>query len=90
MPYSLKLTIFGKGSLMGEEDVFSRSKFSCTLKCYSSKGTVFELPKEQFQLLKASEQSWLTIMEKIIQKESLQQATHLCNTPRDFEKEEKK
>jgi len=46
LPYSMKLAIYGKGSLMGEEDVFSRSKFSCTLKCYSQRGTVFELPKE--------------------------------------------
>ena len=66
LPYSMKLAILGKGSLMGEEDVFSRSKFSCTLKCYSQRGTVFELPKEQFQSLKGSEQSWLAIMEKII------------------------
>ena len=29
-------------------------------------------------------------MEKIIQKEGRQQATHLCNSPRDFEKEDKK
>ena len=55
---------------MGEEDVFSRSRFSCTLKCYSMKGTVYELTKEQFQMLKSSEHSWLAIMEKIIQKES--------------------
>lgn len=74
---------------MGEEDVFSRSKFSCTLKCYSSKGTVYELPKEQFHMLRTSDQSWLAIMEKIIQKEGRQQATHLCHSPRNFEKEEK-
>ena len=66
LPYNMKLSIFGRGSLMGEEDVFARSKFSCTLKCYSSKGTVFELSKEQFSLLKQSENSWLAIMEKII------------------------
>ena len=66
LPYSLKLSIFGRGSLMGEEDVFSRSRFSCTLKCHSMKGTVYELTKEQFQMLKSSEHSWLAIMEKII------------------------
>ena len=69
LPYALKLSIYGKGSLMGEEDVFSRSKYSCTLKCYSSKGKIYELSKEQFQMLKSSEHSWLAIMEKIIQKE---------------------
>lgn len=46
LPYSLKLSIFGKGSLMGEEDVIFRTKFSCTLKCYSSKGVVYRLPKD--------------------------------------------
>jgi CRP-like cAMP-binding protein len=46
LPYSLKLSIMGRGSLMGEEDVFARSEFSCTLKCYSSKGTVYEFPKD--------------------------------------------
>ena len=48
LPYHLKLSIFGRGSLMGEEDVFARSRYSCTLKCYSQKGTVYQLPKEQF------------------------------------------
>ena len=89
LPYYLKLSIFGRGSLMGEEDVFSRSKFSCTLKCYSSKGVVYELPKEHFHSLKNSEQSWLAIMEKIIQKEGRQQATHISHTPRNFDKEDK-
>jgi CRP-like cAMP-binding protein len=55
LPYNLKLSIFGRGSLMGEEDVLSRQKFSCTLKCYSSKGTVYELPREQFFMLRTSE-----------------------------------
>ena len=66
LPYSLKLSIFGPGSLMGEEDLFARSFYSCSLKCVSKKGTVYELPKEQFHMLKSSEQSWLKIMEKII------------------------
>ena len=55
LPYNQKLSIFGRGSLLGEEDVFSRTHFSCTLKCYSQKGTLYELSKEYFQLLKSSE-----------------------------------
>ena len=72
IPFEMKLSIFGRGSLIGEEDIFSRQMYSTTLKCYSSKGTLFRLPKEQFQLLKTSELSWLSIMEKIIHKESRQ------------------
>ena len=87
LPYTQKLSIFGKGSLLGEEDVFSRSHFSCTLKCYSQKGTLYELSKEYFQLLKSSEQSWKAIVDKIMHKESRQQATHIKGMPRNFEKE---
>jgi hypothetical protein len=85
----MKLSIFGVGSLIGEEDIFSRPTYSTSLKCYSSKGVLFKLPKEQFQLLKSSDISWLSIMEKIIHKESRQQGTHLVSTPRDFDKEER-
>ena len=74
---------------MGEEDVFSRKNFSCSLKCHSSQGKVFELKKEDFLLLKQSEHSWLAVIEKIIQKENKQQATHLCHSPRDFFKEDR-
>ena len=64
---------------MGEEDLFARTFFSCTLKCVSKKGTVYELPKEQFYMLKNSEHSWLKIMEKIIQKEHRQQANYITS-----------
>ena len=41
LPYQMKLSIFGPGSLIGEEDIFNRNKYSCTLKCYSQKGVLF-------------------------------------------------
>ena len=74
---------------MGEEDLFSRVRYSCTCKCYSLKGTVYELSKDEFIKLKNSETSWLSIMEKIIHKESRSQATHIKSKPRDFAKEMK-
>ena len=46
LPYNHRLSIFGRGSLIGEEDVFTRSRFSCSLTCYSSKGKIYELAKE--------------------------------------------
>ena len=48
LPYQMKLSIFGTGSLIGEEDIFSRTTYSTSLKCYSSKGVLLRLPKEQF------------------------------------------
>ena len=89
IPYAMKLSIFGQGSLMGEEDVFGRGKFSCTIKCHTQKGKVFEISEEHFRSMKKSEAAWLAIMEKIIQKESRQIATHIRNEPRNFDKEDK-
>ena len=87
MPNIQKLSIFGRGSLIGEDDVFFRTHFSCSLKCYSQKGTVYQLGKEYFQLLKSSDQSLQAIMENILQKELKVQATHLRGVPRNFAKE---
>jgi hypothetical protein len=40
-PYNLKLAIFGRGSLLCEEDIINnRDKYSCTLKCVSAKGSL--------------------------------------------------
>ena len=85
----MKLSILGIGSLIGEEDVIWRGRHSCTVKCYSLKGTLFMMKKENFSNLKTSDQSWLSILEKIIQKESQQHGFHINATPRDFEKEDR-
>ena len=68
-PYRHRLQIFEKDSLIGEEDIFSRDVYSCTLKCYSQKGTVFKMGKEYFKMLRNSDQSWLQVMSKITYKE---------------------
>jgi len=48
IPRNMKICIYGPGSLVGEEDVLQRLNHSCSLTCYSSKGTIFELSKESF------------------------------------------
>ena len=88
VPHRHKLSIFGRASMLGEEDVATRPNYSCSLKCYSFKGTLYELKKEYFNLLKQSEPSWHAIVDKIIQKERLVKATNLKGIPRDFEKED--
>ena len=36
-----RLSIFQKGSLVAEEDVLNKEKYSYTLKCYSTKGKLY-------------------------------------------------
>jgi hypothetical protein len=54
IPKNLRICIYGKGSLVGEEDVLQRTHHSFSLTCYSTNGTIFELSKESFiQLISA-------------------------------------
>lgn len=69
VPHNMKLMIFGFGSLIGEEDILNRNCYSCSLQCYSLKGTLYTIKKENFMVLRSSDDSWLTIIEKIIHKE---------------------
>ena len=56
LPLQLKVVLAGPGTLIGEEDVFSRSHYTCSVKCYSYKGSLYELPVENFMSLKNQEQ----------------------------------
>lgn len=65
----MKLSIYGMGSIVGEEDVINREQYSCNLKCISLTGKVFVIKKEDFMNLKNQDDSWLGIIEKILMKE---------------------
>ena len=73
-PYMHRLNILEVGSLAGEEDILARSVYSCSLKCYSHKGTVYKMAKDYFKMLKQSDHSWLEVMEKIAYKECRSEA----------------
>ena len=68
-PRNYKLTLFGTGSLIGEEDVLNRDNYTCSLKCYSLKGTVYQIKKADFMMLRHQDESWLNILEQMIKKE---------------------
>ena len=73
--------------MIGDDDAHLRENYTCTCKCYSSKGSLYELSKDEFMKLKQQDKPWLAIMEKIIVKESRKIATHIRGQPRDFDKE---
>lgn len=69
IPGKLKLSIFGVGSIVGEEDVINRENYSCSLKCISLTGKLFVINKVDFFNLRNNDESWLGIIEKILMKE---------------------
>jgi hypothetical protein len=43
--------------LLGEEDVIARRPYTCNLRCYTTKGVVYEIKKEHFMMLMHSKES---------------------------------
>ena len=84
LPLQLKVVLAGRGSLLGEEDAYSRNHYTSMVKCYSAKGTLYEISAEHFMNLKNQEHSWLAVMEKIMQKEMRLHAVHLNSKPINF------
>jgi CRP-like cAMP-binding protein len=61
--------LVGKGSMLGEEDCISNNTYSCSVKCYSLKGSAFAVKKDDFLTLRRSDDSWLNVLEKAFWKE---------------------
>ncbi|CDW78470.1 UNKNOWN [Stylonychia lemnae] len=83
VPSNMRLTIFGIGCILGEEDILNRQTYSCSLKCHSLNGTLFVLKKQEFLLLRNQDDSWLSIIEKIIEKEKRRRADWLSDDNAD-------
>jgi hypothetical protein len=79
VPHQMKLVIAGIGSIFGEEDCVSRSVYTSCVRCTSQKGTMYEFPAEAFMNIQNIENSWMMVLEKVVQKEYRLQATHLTN-----------
>ena len=52
VPSNMRLTIYGIGSMLGEEDSLNKKTYSCSLKCHSLNGTLFVIKKQDFMLLR--------------------------------------
>ena len=64
-PQQHKLSIYGVGCLLGEEDVLAKRPFTCNLRCYSTKGVVYEIKKEHFRMLMYSKESKAAIISSV-------------------------
>ena len=51
-PHTYRLNILEIGSLAGEEDCFKRKVYTSSLVCYTEKGTVYRMDKENFKTLR--------------------------------------
>ena len=51
--------------MVGQEDVYRDSPYSCTLKCHSQKGTLLLFPKEVFMKLRKIDVSWQEVLKQI-------------------------
>ena len=77
LPVAHKLTIFGQGCLLGEEDLLSTRTqgYQTTCKCYSTKGVLFEIPKEEFLKLLQSDKS-MDAVKAVVNLKNMHKAGH--------------
>ena len=81
----MKLMIFGGGSFVGEDDVIFRDSYSCTLKCISQKGVLFEVlrsPEEFVMWIRAQDETWLNLMYQTVKKDSRRRADWIRPIPK--------
>ena len=71
IPYQQKLVIYCTGSLIGEEDIVNRKAHSSTIKCVSTKGSLYRIDLEHFQHFKNSKESWDQILKQVVKKENM-------------------
>ena len=55
--------------LTGEEDIINRNEYTCSLRCYSTKGALYRIPREKLKSLQSHNTVWLQILEGIVLKE---------------------
>jgi len=53
VPNNLKLTLFGRGTLLGEEDLLTRETYTCKVTCSSLNGTLYYVNKRDFLALRS-------------------------------------
>lgn len=55
IPNAQRLSIFGPGTILGEEDFLKREKHSCTLKCNSMSGKLFKITADLFDIIRSNQ-----------------------------------
>ena len=68
-PSTHRINILEVGSIAGEEDILARKTYSCSFICYSAKGTVYQMSRDDFLELKRTDHAWIPVQEQIVRKE---------------------
>ena len=90
-PLTLKVNIFQKGSLVGEDDIIGKKEYTCTLKCISQEGSLLQIAKDEFLKLRANDENWQEVMKRIAARDAKKEALHLekVEKPKDEKLDER-
>ena len=79
-PYNYRISLLEVGSIAGDEDIWARKIYSCSLKCYSQTGSVYRIAREQFLELKKTDSAWFEVVSKIAWKAYRAEAFDIVKT----------
>jgi hypothetical protein len=64
---------------VGEEDIVGREHYTSTLKCYSTKGTLYKVTRDSLSSMQSFNLVWLELLEGIVVKEKSMIVSHISD-----------
>ena len=83
-PIDQHISIFEKGSMIGDADVFSGKVYQSTVKCNSQKGILLKMPRNGFLRLRKTQTAWQEVLEQIASKNFRMNADDIDETEPEF------
>lgn len=82
-PKTHKLGTYGRGSILADEDIVNRrQQYSCSVRCDSEKGILYQMECIDFRLLKQSPDAWSLIEKQAELKEEKRKCLNIKTSPR--------
>lgn len=79
-PSHFEMTRYGPGSFLGEDDIVNgRETYSCTVKCISETGILYQASTLIFSQLKETKRTWRKIEDSSVTKESKKKGFHFSS-----------
>lgn len=80
LPRQERVVIMSKGTVVGDEDILNREKYSNTVKCTSQQGQLYQMAKENFRYFFQFEKMKTQFLHNVVVKEQKCIFTHI-NVP---------
>ena len=83
-PKNQEISIFQRGTMIGDDDVFNEGPCTTSLSCHTQTGQLLSFPGKKFMRLKKNEAAWTEILGQVAYKKFRQCADDIEATEKEF------